>query len=111
MYICDFCTFKCFDFEKYLKHIRRHVNEDNFVLRCPSCPRKYTSVRYWREHLTSHDSYHYSGPTTSKSVEAVSYEATDESEEKSDLPVSVTEKTSEEKAETANDLVGEGVCL
>lgn len=36
------------------------------MLRCDQCPRKYTSVRYWRQHIKSHD-LHIDGPCTSGS--------------------------------------------
>ena len=51
---CDFCSFICSEFERYLKHVKRHEGEPNFVLNCLYCPRKYTFTRYWRQHVVSH---------------------------------------------------------
>ena len=48
---CDFCTASFKTFRVYAIHLRSHQNEPLFVLRCNNCPRKYTSVRYWRQHV------------------------------------------------------------
>ena len=68
-FACDFCSYICTDFAKFARHVRRHEKEASFVLRCYHCPRKYTSLRYWRQHVTAHR--HLPATSTSKSQDSL----------------------------------------
>ena len=49
---CYFCSFRSPDIASVIKHAETHSDISGFYLKCPYCPRKYTSIRYFREHTT-----------------------------------------------------------
>ena len=89
-FACDFCLYKCTDFAKFARHLRRHEKESSFVLHCNHCPRKYTSLRYWRQHVLAHRPI-LAAPSTSKSPEALDHDVVSSEENASSgLPLEKT---------------------
>ena len=54
MYCCSYCSFKCLEHHNFLKHVRRHEHETDFVVNCEKCNKTCQTVRQLRDHLRWH---------------------------------------------------------
>ena len=53
-YQCKYCSFECEQSNGYLKHMRIHQDEKDFVLKCESCHKLCKSVAAYKKHQYWH---------------------------------------------------------
>lgn len=54
MYKCQFCAFRHIEFRYYMYHLKFHSSEENFSIKCLSCPAIFSSLVSFRRHLKTH---------------------------------------------------------
>ncbi|XP_043199675.1 uncharacterized protein LOC122369204 isoform X1 [Amphibalanus amphitrite] len=50
---CSLCHHTDTDLREFCLHLRRHGSDPYFHVDCPMCRKKFTTVRYWKDHVLS----------------------------------------------------------
>ena len=50
---CVICHHSSTNLKAFCLHLRRHESDPYFHVNCPTCRKKFTTVRYWKDHVVS----------------------------------------------------------